>query len=236
MNQLLPVKEHVLGAAQTDSLCAEGKGLCGIGRLVGVGTDVEALEAAPLGCVADLVAPAQECAELGRDSSLLQGQLTSIDTTGGAVNSDEVPLLEGGAADGNFPALYHHFLGTADTGRSHTTGYNGGVAGHSTSGGQDSLGAGHSGNVLRAGLLADQDNLLALTHPLLRLVGGVDNLSAGGTRRGVEALGELLGRLEGSGVNHGVQQLVDVGGRHTKHGLLTGDEPLLHHVHGTLDG
>ena len=43
VNQLIPVKEHMLGAAQTDSLCAEGKGLGSVCRLVGVCTNIEAL-------------------------------------------------------------------------------------------------------------------------------------------------------------------------------------------------
>lgn len=74
--------------------------------------------------------------------------------------------------------------------------------------------------------------LLALLYPLLGLLRGEHDLPHGSPRAGGQALRQRL-ELQ-LGVDHGVQQLVQLLRLHTADRLVLLKESLLHHVHGNL--
>ena len=63
-------------------------------------------------------------------------------------------------ADYNFSAIELNGRAAANAGCSHSAGNNGGVAGHTSANGQYALGDLHAGDILRAGLEADENDLL----------------------------------------------------------------------------
>ena len=91
-------------------------------------------------------------------------------------------------------------------GRPHAAGDHGGVAGHAAAGGQDARRGVHAVDVLRAGLLADQDHALADMGQVLGLVGGHHDLAGGRARACRQAAGDhVAGCLR---VEHRMQELV----------------------------
>ena len=82
--------------------------------------------------------------------------------------------------------------------------------------------------------IADEQNLLAFIGPFLSLVGGEHDPAAGGARRRVESLGEGFRRLENLWINHRVQKLIQVLGRHAEDRGILVDESFGHHVDGAF--
>ena len=97
-------------------------------------------------------------------------------------------------------------------------------------------GHGHAVEVVRAGLDAHEDDLLALLDPLDGGVGVEDGTPDGRARGGVEALGDLCGALAGVGVELGAEELVHLGGLDALDGLALGDDALVDHLDGDLHG
>ena len=231
--QPLALAEHVLGAAEADALGAVAAGLCGLLGLVGVGPDLHA---------ADLVRPAQDLLELGLvlEAGLDGRQRADEDLAGGAVDADPVALAEGHVGQGRrgrLGGVVDDELGAAgDAGLADLAGHDGRVRRGATAGGQDALGHGHAVEVVRAGLDAHEDDLLALLDPLDGGVGVEDRPTHGGAGGGVEALGDLLGTLAGVGIELGTQELVHLGGLDAGDGLSLGDDAFLDHLDGDLDG
>eukprot|EP00760_Papus_ankaliazontas_P016831 PhM_4_TR16884/c0_g1_i1/m.66076 len=125
----------------------------------------------------------------------------------------------------------------ADARLAHTAGDDGSVGRRAAARRQDADGGRHAGKVLGGGLLANENDLLALAVLLDGTDGIEHDLTDGGSGGGGETLRELGGQVSNDGrVKHGVQQLVDRGGVNAHDGLLLADESLVHHLHGNLRG
>ena len=142
------------------------------------------------------------------------------------------------AGQGELLVLLVHDDGaaTGDAALAHAAGHNGGVRGHAAANGQDALGGLHALDILGRGLQTDQDHLLAPGSPFLGVLGGVDDLAAGGAGRGGQRLAHRGGSLQRGGVKLGMQQRIQVAGIDHGHGLLLGDHALVHQVAGDLQG
>ena len=119
-----------------------------------------------------------------------------------------------------------------DAAGAHTTSNNGCVAGHAAADGQDALRNLHTDDVLRRGLQTDQNDLLHLAglDLLLCFLSSEDDLAAGGTGRSCQTLADDLGCLQGSGVELGMQQGIQLLGLHAQDSLLLGDHALVHQI------
>ena len=190
------IKEHVLGAAQAHALGAEVLGLTGVLGGVGVGADLE---------VTELVGPVHDALELAGDLGLGGVQALAVDVAGGAVQADPVAFLIGLAGQGKaLVGLVHDDVAAAgDAAGAHAAGHYGRVAGHAAADGQDAAGKVHTLDVLGRGLQTDQDDLVALVHPLNGIVSGEHHLTGGSAGGGGQAL------ADGS---HAVQLLLGEGG------------------------
>ena len=111
-----------------------------------------------------------------------------------------------------------------------------GVRRGAAAGGQDALGDGHAVEVVRRGLDAHEDDLLAAGDPLDGDVGVEDGPPDGRAGGGVEALGDALGALAGVRVELRAEELVHLGRLDPGDGLGLGDEALVDHVDGDLHG
>ena len=125
-------------------------------------------------------------------------------------------------------------LNAADAGRTHTAGDNSGMARLATVAGQDALGGDHALQVVGVGLPTDQDNLMTLVCARDGVIAREHDLAHGGAGAGVEATSQSLVLL--GGIELRVQELVELRGIDTAHGLLAGDEALLNHLDGNAQG
>ena len=100
--------------------------------------------------------------------------------------------------------------------------------------GQDALGGNHALQVVGVGLPTDQDNLMALVRARDGVIAREHDLAHGGAGAGVEATSQSLVLL--GGIELRVQELVELRGVDTAHGLLAGDEALLDHLDGNAQG
>ena len=231
--QPLALAEHVLGPAETDPLGAVRPGLGGLLGLVGVRPDAHP---------ADPVGPAQDRLELGLvlEPGLDRGQRALVQRTGRAVEADPVALLERGPGHGTGRALggvVDHQVGRPGDARlADLAGHDGRVRGRAAAGGDDPLADGHAVEVVRRGLDPDEDHGLAAAHPLDGVVGVEDGPSDGRAGRGVEAVDDLQGALEGSRVERRPEELLDVGRLDPGDRLLLRDRALGDHVDRDPDG
>src|SRR5690606_22667260 len=118
-----------------------------------------------VGVVGARVHPALEVLD---DRGRHDRDLAQVDLAGGAVDGDQVALLDDvPAGHGHPPALGVdlQLLGAADTGLAHAAGDDGRVGGLAAAGGEDALGGDHAVQVVGVGLTADQDDLLAGPRP-----------------------------------------------------------------------
>ena len=221
------IKEHMLGAAQADALRAEVLGLAGVLGSVGVGADLEG---------AVLVGPVHDALKLAGDLGLGGVEALAVDVAGGAVQADPVALLEGAPAQGELLGCLvdDDVAAAGDTAGAHAAGHHSCMAGHAAADRKDAPGEVHPLDILRAGLQADQDDLMALVHPFNHVVSGKHHLAGGRAGGGGQALADgghpvqlLLGE---GGMQEGVEALrIDHG-----HGLFLGNHALVHQVAGDL--
>ena len=209
--------EHALRAAQADAPGAVLDGHPGHLGGVAVGHDLEP---------GLFVGPAEQGVQFVRELRRQGRNLAQIDVAVGAVDGDDVALAQDDVADPGQPrpAVDGDALGAGDAGLAHAAGDHGGVRGLAAAAGQDALGGEEAVDVLRLGLLAYQDHLLAGTAEHLGLVGVEHAAAAGGAGRGRQALGQR--RLAVVRVEARMQELLQQGGIDPQQRLVLADQPL----------
>ena len=182
------------------------------------------------------VGPGHERAEIADQFGLDRGHGAEHDLARGAVDGDDLAFLDDMAADAHAPGLMvdGEHAGARHAGPAHAARDHGGVAGHAAPRREYPLRGMHAVNVLRRGLGADEDHLLAGRGPLLGGVGVEHRLAAGRAGRGGQALGNHL--AVGLGVERRVEQLVERGGIDPQHRFVPRDQPLLRHIDGDPQG
>ena len=115
---------------------------------------------------------------------------------------------------------------TADAALTHTTGYNGSVAGHTTTGSEDTLCYCHTCEVFGRGFDTNHHHLVAIFVPLGSVFSEEDNLTACSTGAGGKTAGEFLGLGQSVLAEHGVEQFVELLGLATFNGCLLIDHAL----------
>ena len=218
----------MLGAAQADALGAEIDRLLRIARVVGVGLDVQA---------ASCVSPAHEAVEVLVAGSGNGRDLAGVDVAGAAVEGDPVALREAVAVDlkdlvGVADADIVVIAAAGDAAGAHAAGDNGRMAGHAAAHGQDALRDLHAHDVLGAGLETDEHDLRhgLVLDGFLSLLGGENDLTAGGAGGRGKTLADGVGALERLGVKLRVQQGIELLGLDAQHGLALGDHALVDEV------
>ena len=223
--QPLLLHEHVLGAAEADALGAELARLGGVLRRVGVGAHAQP---------AHVVGPGEDRLEVLVDAGRNQLDMADDDDATAAVDRDHVALAQGVRADRDRAGLeIERQAGAArDTRLAHAARDDGGVRGHATVRRQHAAGLDQAVDVVRRGLPAHEDHVLARLALLLGAVGGEDDLAARGAGRSVEALGgDLVGRGR---VERRMQELVELARVDPGDGLLLLDQALADHVDRAL--
>ncbi|CAM5529829.1 hypothetical protein SNARM312S_07686 [Streptomyces narbonensis] len=239
-------EEHVLGAAQADALGAEAAGAQRVLGVVGVGADAQPADAVRVGhdavhggdeLVGVVGAGVHAALEVLDDRGRHDGYLTEVHLAGGAVDGDDVALLDNLAVGRGHPAALGvdlELLGAADTGLAHAAGDDGGVRGLAAARGEDALGGDHAVQVVRVGLASDQDDLLAGAGPLDRGVRVEDGLADGGARGGGDAAPDLLDlRVLVELREHELREL-GAGDALERLGLV--DQALVHELRGDAEG
>ena len=226
----------MLGAAQADGLSTKLEGEFGILGVVGVDAHVVGMAA---GLVqANLVGPGQDGVQVARELGGDQVDCAVDNDALGTVDGDDVALVQHAIATLDTHDLLGRVdmeaLDTADAGRAHAAGDNGGVARLATVARQDALGGNHALQVVGVGLPADQDDLVALGGTRDSVIAREHDLAHGGTGAGVEAASQSLVLL--GGIELRVQELVELRGIDAAHGLLAGNEALLDHLDGDTQG
>ena len=221
------LEEHVLGAAQADALRAEGAGTLGVARVVGVRPHLQAAHA---------IGPAQEGGEvvLVLEAGLDRRQLAGEDLAGGAVDADDVALLDADRSRAHLAlgVVDLQRLGTRDAGQAHRARDDRRVRGRAAARRQHALRGQHAVHVVRAGLDPHQDDRVAGLLRRDRAVRIEDRLADGSAGRRVEALAQQsvphrrLCRL----VEARQQQLHDLRGIDALNRLLPRDQVLAGHV------
>ncbi len=188
----------MFGTAKANALGVEFAGDAGVGGGVGIGADAH---------VTGLIGPFHQLAKRAVQRGLQHLGCTGQRLTGGAVDGDDVPLLEhtpvfGG--DDFVAAVNFHPHGANHTGQAKAAGNHGGVAGHATLDRQYPDRRVHTAHIFGGGFAAHKDAILATGLTGLGCIGGKHNAPAGGTGAGGDALLEHITRA--FGVNLVVQQ------------------------------
>ena len=187
---------------------------------------------------ADLIRPAHEAAEVAGQLRVLGVDLAEVYVAGRAVERDEFALVndravgkgEGLVGLGNLDAV-----DAGDAAGAHAARNNRCVRGHAAAGGHDAFGNRHAVDILRRGLLTDENDLEAgLVRSRRFLSGEVDRAAgrAGGRR---QAGGDRGSRLQGSRDKRRVQQGVELLGLDLHDRLLLGAYALVNEVDRDLE-
>ena len=124
--------------------------------------------------------------------------------------------------------------GAHDAGQSHAARNHCGVAGLASHSRQDPFGNFHAVDVVRRGFLADQDHR-TLLRSFHRVFGREDRTSHRRARGCINAVGEFGQLRQGLRIEHGMQQLIELFGRHAQHCFLFRNHALARHVDGHSD-
>ncbi len=217
----------MLGATQADSLGAEVARDLGVGAVVGVGPDAQGSE---------VVGPAHEGVEVFVELGLDGVDPAEKDTPGVAIDGD--PVVAGNGAgrrlEQPLPVIDLHLVAAHHAALAHAPCHHGSVRGHAAAGGDDGLCGHHAVEVVGIGLVAHQDDRLALAGQACGPVGVEGDPARGGAGRSRQADGQdgWCGRR----IDDGMQQLLHVIGRDAQEGFLLADQLLAHHVHGDAYG
>ena len=151
-----------------------------------------------------------------------------------AVDGDEIALLERDAArrKGARFVVDAERAGARDARAAHAARNHRRVARHAAARRENARRRVHAVDVLRARLVADQDDRLALGLKLLGVVRREHDLAACGAGRGGKARRDDL--ANGGRVDGRVQDLVELRRLDARYGLLLGDEPFARHVDRNL--
>jgi len=207
------LKEHVLGAAQPDSLRAKGPGASRVARIVRVGVYPEG---------AGLVCPRQQLGQLlvGRNIRLKGGNLSHKDLAGGAIDGDHVTFLYDQVTPGKAPVLRvdADLLASNDAGHIVAARNHRRMRCRTAMLREHALGHEHTAHIVRGGLGPHEDYGLAvfrMFHGAIRIEHGDTGRGAG---RGIQPLSDLVaggfGPRLGIRVEHRVKQRIH---------LLSGD-------------
>ena len=221
------IEEHMLGAAEADTLGAQLAGLLRVGGSVGVRSDLQSSE---------LVGPAHDSAEVAADGSGNGSDDTVVDIAGGAVDGDKVALAERLARELELLVLLVHLdvAASGDAALAHTAGDDRRVRGHTAADGEDTLGRLHTGDVLRGGLESDEDDLFAARFPRLGVVRREYDLTAGGSGGSAETAAHRGRRFERLRVELRVKERVEVSGVDHEDRFFLGLHTLVDEVAGDL--
>mmetsp|Transcript_33123 Transcript_33123/g.38543 ORF Transcript_33123/g.38543 Transcript_33123/m.38543 type:complete len:414 (+) Transcript_33123:1074-2315(+) len=221
----LTLEEHVLCAAETNTICSKVEGRLGILGDVSIGTHAKALK---------ILAPRENRAELTLERGLTKRDLALEHQPAGSVDRNPVTLLEQLTVQRKFFALEDNITAARNTRLPHTTSDNRGVRRHTSTGSKNTCCGVHATEVLRRGLQAHHDHLLSCGVPRLRVGCGEHHLAHSGTGAGCETLGDVLEL--GAGIDLRVHEVVNLVGIEAHDSLLLGNETFLHHVDCALHG
>ena len=236
-------KEHVFRAGEADALRTECDGVLRLLRSVGVRAD---LKAGGLGAPAHELVEALELLSAlsclvsadhaGDDLGMSGFELASVNDAAGAVDGEIVTFIEGLTCNGDrlLVVVDVESSGTADAHFTHLTGNKSRVGGNATARGEDAFRSDHATKIFRAGLIADEENLLTFLLGDDGTVGVEVDLARSGTRTGWKTRGDGLGLLHLGKVEDRSEKLLELIGRIAQHGGLPVDELFLHHVDGEL--
>ena len=218
----------MLGTAKPDSLGAEFARLLRVARSVGVGAHLK---------LAELVGPVHDAAELAGDGRVDRGDDAVVDVAGGAVNRKPIAFAISLTVQGELLVLLVHgdFLTAGNAAGSHTARDHGRVGGHSAADGENALRRLHALDILGRSLKTDEHHLLAALLPLLGVIGGKDNLAAGGARRSGKPAPHDFTLLKRSGVELRMKERIEVAGLDHQYGLLLGAHTLVDEITRDLE-
>ena len=231
-------QEHVLGATEADPL---GSSLPGVGGLLGgirvgahpeppaiVGLGHQAVEGLPDLLLLGLAVAASSLLQRRR----LEGEFADVHSPVETVDRDDVSFGDLGPVGCEFSGadVDSDRVGAAHRRDPLPSRHNRRVRIRSAGRREDPLGSDHPVVVVRSGLAAHQDHLLAAAGPLLRIVRAEHHLPDRCARRGIQPIGQ--GRLLGLGVllDDVLEQLDQPVGIDAEEGFGGVDEPLLEHV------
>ncbi len=218
----------MLCAEEADTLSAKLTSQFGILGCFAVGANTHG---------AELVCHGHERLEPGVLGGVYHVQHTLVNITLSTVESDEVALFVGFAA--NLHDFGSHvdfdFASAYDTAFTPTPGNQCCVAGHTAAGGKNTHGGTHTFNIFRISFFADKDNVLAGFVYLNSLVSRKHNVTPGTARTCGQAFSNGFGLLFSSLVYNGMEELVELSGLKTHNGCGLIDEPFFKHVHGHVE-
>ena len=193
----------MLGAAQTDPAGPLFDGVAGVLGRIRVGVDAQR---------AVSVRPCQRLGDAAFQRGLHLGQLAQKDLPGVAIDADPVQPFHAGVAEAH---LVHEIVdmnsaGAHDAALAHAPRHHGRVRGQPAMGGHDSLGDLEPVDVLRGGLMADENGLDALARQFHGVLGEEHRLTHRGSWRGGQSLAQCRRRI--GLVQHGILIGVDDGG------------------------
>ena len=223
------LEEHVLRAAEADTLGAELECLLGVLRRIGIGADLQH---------GILAGQLHELTEVAAQVGGLRGHLTQVHLAGRTVERDPVALLDGESVHLDRAGLVVdlELTGARYAALAHAAGNDRSVRGHTAACGEDAGRVEHALQVLGRGLDAHQDGLLARCgEHLLGVLGEEYHRTRSGTRRCGQTLRDDLCRSDGLLVEYGVEQFVELCRLAAQYGGLLVDQTLAEHVHGDLD-
>ena len=223
--------EHVLDTEQTDAFGTELEGLRGILGRIGIGADTN---------LAELVHHIHEFDEERILGSVHRADLGTVNQTLRAVQRQPVAftidLAAFGEGDGLVLEIDLHGVAAYDAAFTPAAGHEGCVGGHTAPHGQDTGRGTHAFDILRRGLFADQDGLLAGSGGFHGSLGGKDDGADGSTRGSGQTLGQDRGFLLGGRVEDRVQDFIQLGRGDPHYGGLFVDHAFFHHIGRHLQG
>ena len=213
----------MLGPAEADALGAELARLRGVLRGVGVRAHAQA---------PNVVGPLEDRPEVLVDRRRNEWDGTHDDSPCAAVDGDHVTGAEIVLADAHRARgdVDREVLAPCHARLTHPASDNGGMRGHAAAGRQDAGCTDEAVDVVRRGLQADEDHVFARSAALLGRIRVEHDRSRRRAGRCVQPAGSDLDRRVG--IDHRVEQLIELSRVDPRDSLLAGDEPFVDHLGG----